>query len=190
MAEPDVPIDVDQQSGVWSTDGLPMLYLPRHFFINNHLMIDAALGRETYARLLYEAGYRSARTWCQHEADVAELTGMDVFHHYMKRLSQRGWGRFDGSGIDPVTGCGEVTVHSSCFVLDGTLDRHGPLCFMFAGWFPGALDWIAENQGQSFRVTSDEVRCAGEGHEHCVFEIAARTSSQLGSSPAGGEIVS
>ena len=60
MASPQVPIDVDPESGVWRTDGLPMLYVPRHFFINNHLAVEAALGWKVYAELLYEAGYRSA----------------------------------------------------------------------------------------------------------------------------------
>ena len=177
MAKPGVPIDVDPESGVWSTDGLPMLYVPRHFLINNHLMIEGALGLETYARLLYDAGYQSARTWCRHEAEVTGLTGIDVFHRYMKRLSQRGWGLFDGSDIDPVTGCGEVTVRSSCFVLHRAMGQAGPLCFMFAGWFPGALAWVAQDRGLPFRVKSGETRCAGEGHDLCVFEVSADTSS-------------
>ena len=35
------------------TDGLPMLYVPRHFFTNNHLAVEAALGRDRYAEILY-----------------------------------------------------------------------------------------------------------------------------------------
>ncbi len=33
---PELPIEVDVETGVWTTDALPMLYVPRHFFINNH----------------------------------------------------------------------------------------------------------------------------------------------------------
>ena len=36
---PEMPILVDDETGVWSTDGLPMLYVPRHFFINNHVAV-------------------------------------------------------------------------------------------------------------------------------------------------------
>lgn len=32
MAAPEVPIEVDPVTGVWRTDGLPMVYLPRHFW--------------------------------------------------------------------------------------------------------------------------------------------------------------
>ena len=38
MPKPEVPIDVNASTGVWETDGLPMLYVPRHFFINNHVL--------------------------------------------------------------------------------------------------------------------------------------------------------
>ena len=41
--KPSLPIDVDEHTGVWRTDGLPMLYVPRHFFTNNHVAIEAAL---------------------------------------------------------------------------------------------------------------------------------------------------
>ena len=177
MAEPEVAIDVDPETGVWTTDGLPMLYVPRHFLLNNHLMTEQALGRDAYADLLYDAGHRSAYTWCRHEAETAGLDGMAVFHRYLQRLSQRGWGRFDGSGIDPFTGCGSVTVRSSCFVLHQTGGGAGPLCYMFAGWFPGALAWVARDRQPAAKLASKEVRCAADGHEHCVFEISADPST-------------
>lgn len=68
-----VPIDVDTSTGVWSTDGMPMIYVPRHFFVNNHLAIETTLGVETYAQQLYEAGFQSAYTWCEHEAQTHHL---------------------------------------------------------------------------------------------------------------------
>ncbi|MDX1465685.1 MAG: DUF5943 domain-containing protein, partial [Halomonas sp.] len=46
---PELPIDVDAETGVWTTDALPMLYVPRHFFINNHVAVEEALGVEKYA---------------------------------------------------------------------------------------------------------------------------------------------
>ena len=48
---------------MWSTDGLPMLYVPRHFSVNNHVAVEEALGAERYAAILYEAGYKSAWQW-------------------------------------------------------------------------------------------------------------------------------
>ncbi len=60
MAVPEVPIEVDPETGVWTTDGLPMVYVPRHFLVDNHRAVEAALGVEAYAKLLYDAAYDSA----------------------------------------------------------------------------------------------------------------------------------
>ncbi|MBT5267222.1 MAG: 4-vinyl reductase [Rhodospirillaceae bacterium] len=177
MAKPQVPIEVDPETGIWSTDGMPMLYLPRHSFVNNHLEVEAALGREAYAASLYRSGYKSAYTWCEAEAKTHGLSGMTVFHHYMKRMSQRGGGLFDGAGIDPATGLGFVRLEHSCFVLHHGSELSGgtgaetgsKLCYMCAGWFPGALDWVGRDLG--WALSSKEVSCAGEGHDHCRFEV-------------------
>ena len=46
---PEMPILVDDETGVWTTDALPMLYVPRHFFVNNHMGIEEVLGADKYA---------------------------------------------------------------------------------------------------------------------------------------------
>ena len=49
---PQLPIEVDSETGVWTSDALPMLYVPRHFFVNNHIGIEEVLGAEAYAEIL------------------------------------------------------------------------------------------------------------------------------------------
>ncbi|MDP6342247.1 MAG: DUF5943 domain-containing protein [Alphaproteobacteria bacterium] len=168
---PRVPIEVDPETGVWTTDGLPMLYMPRHFFINNHLAMEQALGRPALAELLYESGHRSAYYWCQQEAATHGLGGIAVFHHYLRRMSQRGWGQFDGGGIDPDLTGGEVLARHSCFVEQQDGAGGGRLCYMFAGVFPGALDWVAEDLGRGDRFRAEESHCAAEGGDACVFTV-------------------
>ncbi len=179
MAAPKVPIEVDPESGVWSTDGLPMLYVPRHFFINNHLAVEDALGREAYARLLYDAGYGSAVTWCEREAETHGLAGFEVFHHYMRRISQRGWGQFTVQSLDEATCEATVRVQHSVFVehfragaADGKAES--AQCYMFAGWLPGALAWAGRTLGREAALNSTEVHCAAQGaHDHCLFRVTA-----------------
>ena len=173
MAAPEVPIEVDPETGVWTTDGLPMVYVPRHLLVGNHRAVETALGVEAYAKLLYDAGYDSARAWCEAEARTHGLAGMDVFHHYMRRLSQRGWGRFDGAGIDPASGCGPVTLRHSCFVYHYGTQAGRKVCYMCAGWFPGALEWVGRDIGAQWSLTAREVACAAEGRDRCTFEISA-----------------
>jgi hypothetical protein len=160
-----------------------MLYVPRHFFINNHLAVEAALGREAYAQLLYEAGYRSAFSWCEQEAETHGLGGFDVFRHYMRRLSQRGWGQFAVQRLDEAAGVAVVRVDHSTFVeayAPGQATEPGEgggsprLCYMFAGWFPGALTWAGRNLGRSPQLIGEELRCGAEaGQDHCLFETRA-----------------
>jgi hypothetical protein len=214
--KPQVPIEVDEATGVWTTDGLPMLYVPRHFFVNNHTAIEAALGREPYAKLLYEAGYKSAYFWCASEAKTHGLTGLPVFEHYLKRLSQRGWGQFRFQTVDAKTGAAEIQLDNSLFVLAqqasaaqtaggsaagagvaaaapratgaaraaGTAAAHdpgaaggthaspsAPRCYMFAGWFAGAMDWVLETSGVRVKTHSVETQCGGQGHSHCHFRV-------------------
>lgn len=115
--QPTLPIDVDEQTGVWRTDGLPMLYVPRHFFMNNHLAAEGVLGREAYAALLYPAGHKSAYYWCEQESRRHKISGAPVYEHYLRRLSQRGWGIFALDEIDPARTRARITLRHSAFVL-------------------------------------------------------------------------
>lgn len=138
---PQLPIEVDSETGVWTTDALPMLYVPRHFFVNNHMGIEEVLGADAYAEILYKAGYKSAWHWCEKEAECHGLEGVAVFEHYMKRLSQRGWGLFEIERINLEEGTAEVRLRHSAFVyVYGKVNRK--VDYMFTGWFAGAMDQI------------------------------------------------
>jgi len=172
--KPQVPIEVDEATGVWTTDGLPMLYVPRHFFVNNHTAIEEALGRGKYATLLYDAGYKSAYFWCASEAKTHGLSGLPVFEHYLKRLSQRGWGQFRFQTVDARSGAAEIRLENSLFVLAQGADNVSPAgtsCYMFAGWFAGAMDWVLDTSGVGVKTHSTELQCGGQGHSHCLFRV-------------------
>lgn len=175
--EPQLPISVDAETGVWTTDGLPMIYVPRHFFVNNHVEAEAAAGREVYAQSLYTAGHRSAHYWCGQESRTHGLQGMAVYEHYLKRLSQRGWGLFSFIDADAAAGTATVRLEHSVFVLAqgiaGVPVRREKVCYLFAGWFAGAMDWVCESAGSALRTHSHESQCAAEGHAHCVFTVRA-----------------
>ena len=50
---------------------------------------------------------------------------------------------------------------------------HSKVCYLFAGWFSGAMDWVLESSGCSaVRTTSAETQCAAEGHAHCIFTVS------------------
>ena len=67
MADPSIPIEVDQNTGIWSTDGLTMIYMPRHFFLNTHFAAEDALTEDLYAEQLYTTGHKAAWDWSENE---------------------------------------------------------------------------------------------------------------------------
>jgi hypothetical protein len=171
--QPLLPIEVNEETGVWTTDGLPMIYVPRHFFVNNHSAVADALGADRYAEILYPAGYKSAYFWCDKEAKTHGLSGLPVFEHYLKRLSQRGWGQFSFLSADPATGHARIKLDHSVFVLQQP-ELKGKLCYMFAGWFAGAMDWVGDTLGHGYKTESAESACASENHDHCVFTVTPK----------------
>ncbi len=168
---PQMPISVDAETGVWTTDALPMLYVPRHFFINNHQAIEDELGAEKYAELLYKAGYKSAWHWCQEESQQHNLKGELVFEHYMTRLSQRGWGIFVTEFLDLKAGMARIRLTHSAFVYHyGQVNRK--VDYMFTGWFAGAMDQIAESMGYEVKTVAIQTQCeAEEGCSAGVFDV-------------------
>lgn len=169
---PEVPIRVDPETGVWTTDGLPMIYLPRHFFLNHLDAFRAALGQDAYARILYDAGYKSAWQWCEKESAKHGLKGGEVFLHYMKRLSQRGWGKFTVLEFDRTAAHAQIRLDHSVFVAHHTGSPQPSLCYGFSGWFVGALEWAGRDLGQDWSLAAAETQCAGDGkHDHCIFSV-------------------
>ncbi|RKR06577.1 hypothetical protein C7446_0558 [Kushneria sinocarnis] len=176
LTAPELPISVDSETGIWTTDALPMLYVPRHFFINNHVAVEEALGVETYARVLYDAGYKSAWHWCEKEAEQHGIEGVAVFEHYMHRLSQRGWGRFITEEIDLEHGIARVRLEHSCFVYQlGKVERR--VEYMFTGWFAGAMDQILAARGSPLRTIAEQTQSAAEtGCEVGYFEVMPKAA--------------
>ncbi len=172
---PELPIEVDETTGIWQTDGLPMIYVPRHFFVNNHVEIEAKLGKDAYAESLYTAGYRSAWFWCEQEAKTHGLKGLAVYEHYLKRLSQRGWGLFSFESVDADSGHALIRLEHSVFVLAqgiaGVPVKQDLSCYLFAGWFAGAMDWVGADLGHGYKTHSEETQCAAQGHSHCLFTV-------------------
>jgi hypothetical protein len=173
-----VDIEVDDRTGRWFVDGLPMILVPQHFFLNNHFAIEAELGRERLDAILAPAGRRSAYTWCEHEASRHHLSGEDVFRHYMRRLSQRGWGQFEVGKLDGRSGCATVKVRHSVFVTGRLENARRKLCSMFAPWIAGSLQFVAQAHGASQNIAAQEGYCAAEGeHDHCRFDASPDASA-------------
>jgi predicted hydrocarbon binding protein len=172
MAQPEVQIDVDSTTGIWRTDGLPMVYLPRHFLVNNHRAVEEALGFDAYREILRAATAKSAIHWCQAEARTHGLTPEATFRHYFKRLSQRGWGQFSVDELDLERRHGRISLRNSVFVLERSAGVDAPVCYMFEGFMTGAFRFLIEDSTGPHEVGCRESHCAAQSaHDHCRFEF-------------------
>ncbi|MGO1079760.1 DUF5943 domain-containing protein [Inquilinus sp. CA228] len=171
MAAPEVPIDVDPETGIWRTDDLPMVYLPRHFLVNNHRAVEAAMGIEPYRAILRQATEASAVHWCAVQARSLGLDPEQTVRRYFQRLSQRGWGRFEVEHLDAAGGQGRIALSASVFALEYGTGAGRPVCYMFEGFMTGALRHLLGDAGATATVGCEETQCAAQGHEHCLFEF-------------------
>jgi predicted hydrocarbon binding protein len=173
MGKPQVSIEVDDATGIWTVDGLPMVLVPRHFLINSHKSAEAALGIEANARMAYEAGHKSAWYWCDQEARRHGLAGLRVFEHYMRRLSQRGWGQFKIIAADDASGRATVQLAHSVFVAEYGRGMERRVCYPVTGWLVGSLEWACAAAGTRRSLAARETSCvAHDGGDACVFEVA------------------
>jgi hypothetical protein len=102
------------------------------------------------------------------------LAGVDLFEHYLKRLSQRGWGLFEVIDFDLDNAKASVSVRNSAFHQPES-DDHGTGDYMFTGWFSGAMDQILHAQGSSMLTTSRQIYWQGQnGAEYGLFHVAPR----------------
>ena len=175
MGNPAVAIDVDEDSGIWRTDGLPMVYLPRHFLVNNHVAVEQALGLQTYRTILHAATRKSAVHWCETTAAKYGMEREATFRFYFERLSQRGWGQFGIDRLDLAANRASLTLRNSVFALEQKGSRDGPVCYMFEGFLSGAFHFLLGPDAAGKRIECKEVQCCvGGAHEHCRLDVVAR----------------
>jgi predicted hydrocarbon binding protein len=173
VGKPQVDIQVDDVTGRWSVDALPMILVPQHFFLNNHYAVEAVLGPEKLEEVLRPAGRRSAYFWCEKEAAHHGMSGVEVFRHYMRRLTQRGWGQFDILKLELETGIAQVRLRNSAMVDEAHRISGRRVCYMFSAWLEGSLEYVAASAGRKQHLKGGEVYCAAEGaYDHCLFEVS------------------
>jgi len=172
MAQPQIPIDVDPETGIWTTDGLPMMYLPRHFMVNMQQSIEAAMGIEAYRAILYKSCHLSALQWCRAEARTHGFTGEETFRHYLRRMSQRGHGQVELASLDIATGRADIIVRNSAYALGYGPKAGRRVCYVFEGSFAGGMAYVLEASDRQGEPTCRETACVAEGAAECRFEVS------------------
>lgn len=171
MAQPQIPIEVDPDTGIWSTDGLPMMYLPRHFMVNMQKGIEGAIGPVAYREILYASSELSALQWCRAEAKTHGLSPVETLRHYLRRMSQRGHGQVALEALDEAAGTASFTARHSAFALGYGPGAGRRVCYVFEGSFAGGMGYVLEMAGRAGKPVCVETACYAEGHPECRFEL-------------------
>ena len=175
MAELPVPIEFDPETGRWSVEGQPMLLIPRHFFVFMQMESEKRFGVEATRAVVHEATCKAAKLWCEREAETHRIDGIEVFRHYLRRLSQRGYGLLEIEAIDPAAGTASIRLDHSVYVAEYGRNAGRRVCYMFTSAFIGAMDYVAAAAGRTQDLVSEEVQCAAEGADCCRFVVRRRT---------------
>lgn len=168
MAAPQVPIEVDETTGIWTTNGLPMMYLPRHFMVNMQQAIEGAMGVSAYRAILYRSCHLSAVQWCAAEARTHGLSPEETFRHYLTRMSQRGHGQVEIVSLDAAAGKAEIIVRNSAYALGYGPAAGQRVCYVFEGSFAGGMAHVMQGRGDP---SCREIACFAEGAPECRFAV-------------------
>lgn len=171
MPAPEVQIDVEAETGIWRTDGLPMVYTPRLFLVNMQRGMEEAIGEAAVRDMLYRSSERSAVQWCRHQATEQGLGGEEVLRHYIRRMSQRGFGQVELAALDVVAGTGTLLVRHSAFALGYGPETGRAVCHIFTGSFAGGMRHVLEAAGVAGEPVCEEVECMAAGAPLCRFEL-------------------
>ena len=181
-----VPVEVDAETGVWTVDGMPMILVPRHFWMAVHQETEQRIGIEANTALLFAASCGAAFTWCEREARTHGLSGAAVFRHYMDRRSKRGWGRCTVEHLDADAGRARVRMRDSAFALALGPNAGRNVCYMFNGSLSGGMEYVSHDLGRRRTMRCKEIECAANGAPDCLFEVEPAPPSETASDPADG----
>lgn len=171
MPDLPVPVVVDPHTGAWSVDGQPMILVPRHFWAFIQMECERRFGVDGTRAVFDAATYKAAKVWCAREAKTHGLAGLDVFRHYLNRVTQRGFGKFTIEKIDAEAGTATIRLDHSVYVAEYGKDAGRRVCYTFTSAFTGGMEYVAESAGHSHALKSEEVQCVAEGADCCRFEV-------------------
>ena len=150
-------------------DTVPMVLMPRWFFVGILKRVVAEAGNETAANVYYQAGYEGAYNWSKVQIDKG-LSGSAVMEQYLGSMTSRGWGRFEIVILDEANGRGVFRLHNSALALE--LGRTEAVsCLWVPGALAGSMQVISGLQDDSLKIRGREVQCLSTGAPYCEYIV-------------------
>ena len=144
---------------------VPMVLMPRWFFVGIMKRVVAEVGVETAVRIYSGAGWEGAYNWAMVQLK-AGLTGRAVMEQYLGSMTSRGWGRFEIMEMDLEQGRGRFRWHNSALALElGQTGRE--VCLWGPGAMAGGMQAILEHMGSDLKLAGWEDSCLSAGNDYC-----------------------
>ena len=149
---------------------VPMVLMPRWFFVNIKQAVERMCGPDTARRVYYQAGWEGAQKWARVQMEQGGLDGRAVMEQYMNSAGLRGWGKLTVREYDEDTGRVKVELTNSAVALE-TGPAEQAACDHFPGSIAGAMSAILEAKGKPLKLSGRELECHSLGHGRCLFEV-------------------
>jgi len=166
-----VPVSVDERTGIWSVDSLPMILMPRHFWIFVKSEIESRLGFQEAETLFLKSGVPAARHWCKEAAKEKGIQGEELLQYYFSQRGKRGMGLFSLLEFDPEWKSARVRIDYSVYAEGAGQNVGRNVCYPMNGAFIGAMSFISSSNGSCREYGAVEVECKANGGDHCEFLV-------------------
>ena len=167
-----VPLEVDSETGGWSSGGQAMMLIPRRFWVFVQMEAERMFGIPAAQQLYDAATRRGARVWCKVEAETIAISGSAVFSHYLDRVSRRGMGQFSVDFLSVKSRRASVSLAHSIFVSEYGPNTGRCVCYSFAAALAGGMEYLLEEAGIAVEgIRAEEVECRSNGGATCRFEV-------------------
>lgn len=151
-------------------DSVPMLLIPRWFFVAIMRQVEELCGREKALEVYYRAGWEGAVKWTTVQMKEAGLSGRAVMEQYMTSAGLRGWGRLEVVEYDEEAVRVKVRLANSAVAEEiGVVGD--VVCHHLPSSVAGAFDTILKAQGRPKKVIGIETKCAAKGDDCCEFVV-------------------
>jgi predicted hydrocarbon binding protein len=150
-------------------DTVPMILMPRWFFVGIMKRVVAEAGPQIASRIFYTAGYEGAYNWSKVQIEKG-LRGFDIIKQYLGSMTNRGWGRFEILKFDDAKGQANYRLHNSALALE--LGKTGKAsCLWVPGALAGSMQAVLESKGNPLKVRGKELRCLATGEPFCEYTV-------------------
>lgn len=167
-------LEWDSNRGALTFKGVRYLLIRPETLVGYQKELEAELGLEAAARILFEGGRIGGRASGLKYKDAFGLGDREAVEYMCKMGGEIGWGHFQLRKWAPEGGYFEVQVVASPFAEAYGGQAESGVCHFTRGVLSGLGEGLFGTQ-----TRGREVECLGQGDQACSFEVVAAGSSHV-----------